>query len=141
MQCVNAIIAVALLTFAVLSLDAPAQALMYIIGAALAAIAFKHWLSTWTVRALAIGTVCMLYWYFGQFFLRADQLAPGWYGTGEAIPALGLLIAGFAMIPVLSEYSCRMKASAECERGRRRSEDRKPLLDAIRPSQSPRSAS
>ena len=134
-----AIFAVALLVFALLSLDAPSQALMYIIGAALAAIAFKHWLSTWIVRVLAVGTACMLYWFFGQFFLRAEELMPGWYASGDAIPALGLLVGGFGMIPVLSEYSCRMKASGECERARRQFEERKPVFNALRASESPRS--
>ena len=137
MQYVNAVIAVALVVFAAASLDAPAQALMYVVGAALAAIAFKHWLGIWMVRVLAIGTVVTLYWYFGQFFLVAGDLKPGWFATGEAIPALGLLVAGFGMIPVLSEYSCRMKASAECERGRRQFEDRKPFLNALRASEPP----
>lgn len=141
MRCVNAVIAAALVVFAGASLDAPAQALMYVIGAALAATAFKHWLGVWMVRLLAIGTALTLYWYFGQFFILAGDLEPGWFATGEAIPALGLLVAGFAMIPVLSEYSCRMKASGECERGRRQFEDRKPFLNALRTSEAPRSAS
>jgi len=141
MQYVNVVIAGALAFFACISLDTPAQALMYLVGAVLAAIAFKHWLGVWMVRVLAIGTALTLYWYFGQFFMLAGDLDPGWFATGEAIPALTLVVAGFAMIPVLSEYSCRMKASAECERGRRQFEDRKPFLNALRASEPPSSAS
>ena len=139
MQYVNAVIAVALLVFALASLAAPVEALMYTVGAALAATAFKHWLRAWMVRVLAIATAGTLFWYFGQFFMLANSLEPGWYAGGEGIHAIGLLCSGFAMIPVLSEFSCRMKASAECERGRRQFEEHKPLLNAFRHSQSPRS--
>ena len=132
MQYVNAFIAVVLLIFALLSLAEPARALMYIVGAVLGAIALKHWLGVWTVRVLAVVTACTLYLYFGQFFLLAGNLEPGWYGSGQAVSAVGLLVAGFAMIPVLSEYSCRMKASSECERGRRQFEARKPAFNPLR---------
>ena len=134
MQYVNAIIALALLALALVTRADPVGALMYVVGAVLAATAFKHWLNAWMVRVLAIATAGALFWYFGQFFLLADTLTPDWYGGAGAIHALGLLFAGFAMIPVLSEYSCRMKASAECERGRRQFQERKPLLDTLRPS-------
>ena len=141
MQYVNAVIAVALLVFALVSLAAPVEALMYAVGAVLAGIAFKRWLRAWMVRVLAIATAFALFWYFGQFFMLANSLEPGWYAGGEAIHAIGLLCSGFAMIPVLSEFSCRMKADAECERGRRQFEEHNPLLNALRPSQSPRSLS
>ena len=72
---------------------------------------------------------------------RAASEPPIGTGGGDGIRAAGLLFAGFAMIPVLSEYSCRMKASSECERGRRQFEERKPLLDSVRRSQGTHPAS
>ena len=136
MQYVNATIALALLGFALLR-DAPGEATMFIVGALLAAIAFKHWLSTWMVRMLAIVAAGTMFSYFAHFFALVPALHEDWYlRPGEASDAFGLLFASFAMIPVLSEYSCRMKASAECERGRRQSEERKPpppLAGAHRP--------
>lgn len=132
MQYANAIIAVVLLALALLKLDDPAEASMFILGAAIAAIAFKHWLSAWTVRLLAVVAAGMLFCYFWSFFSLVPHLQPDWYWQPRAIDAVGLLFAGFAMIPVLSEYSCRMKASAMCERGRRQFEERKPLLATLR---------
>ena len=132
MQYVNAIIAVVLLAVALLKLDDPAGASGFILGAALAAIAFKHWLNAWTVRLLAVLTAGTLFYYFWGFFSLVPTLQPDWYWQPQAIDAVGLVFAGFAMIPVLSEYSCRMKASAMCERGRRQFQERKPLLATLR---------
>ncbi len=130
MQYVNAMIAVALLALALARLDNPSGAAMFIFGAVLAAIALKHYLSSWAVRVLAFLAAGALFCYFGQFFVLVPDLQPSWYwqwGAGTS-DAAGLLLAGFTMIPVLSEYSCRMKAGKECERGRRELEVRKPLL-------------
>ena len=135
MHYVNAIIAVALLGLALLMRHQPGEAAMFIVGAVLAAIAFKHWLSTWMVRTLAFVAAGTMFCYFGRFLLLVPTLQPDWYWQPlEVVDAVGLLFAGFAMMPVLSEYSCRMKASEECERGQR-SQSRKPVLATLRPSQ------
>ena len=130
MRYVNAVIAVALLLLAVLKLDDPPGAAMFLFGALIAAVSLKHWLSTWSVRVLAFLAAGTLFCYFGQFFYIVPHLQPSWYWVwqGDALEATALLLSGFAMIPVLSEYSCRMKATRECERGRREFEARKPLL-------------
>jgi len=130
MQVVNAVIAVALLSLALVTLGDPSGATMFIVGAVLAAVALKHFLSAWVVRVLAFLSAGVLFCYFGQFFVLVPQLPPSWYWQwgADTVHAAGLLLAGFAMIPVLSEYSCRMKASKECERGRREFEARKPPL-------------
>ena len=130
MQFVNAVIAAGLLVLAVLNLDDPSGASMFLLGAILAAVALKRWLSVWPVRVLAFLAAGTLFCYFGQFFYLVPHLQPSWYweAHGGALEAAALLLAGFAMIPVLSEYSCRMKATRECERGRREFEVRKPLL-------------
>ena len=140
MQFVNATIAVVLLVLA-LAVREGGAAVMFIVGAALAAIAFKHWLSVWMVRVLALFTAGSMFYFFWNFFALVPTLQPDWYWQPvEVIDAFGLLCAGFAMIPVLSEYSCRMKANAQCERGRRApSEGQAPrssrLLPSLRPSQ------
>lgn len=139
MQYVNAIIAVALLGLAVLMRDEPGQAMMFVLGAVLAAVAFKHWLSTWMVRLLAFVAAGTMFCYFGNFLFLVPTLQPDWYWQPlDVLDAAGLLFAGFAMIPVLTEYSCRMKASKECERGRRQSQE-KSMLETLRPSQTSRS--
>ena len=134
MQFVNAAIAIALLVLAVLNLDDPPGASMFLFGAVLAAVALKRWLSAWTVRVLAFLAAGTLFCYFGQFFYLVPHLQPSWYWVwqGDALQAAALLFSGFVMIPVLSEYSCRMKATRECERGRREFESRKPLLAGFR---------
>ena len=129
MQYVNAMIALALLVLAVVNLDNPPGASMFLIGALIAAVAFKRWLSSGTVRVLAFLAAGTLFCYFGQFFYLCRACSRAGIGSGRAmLPCLTLLVSGFAMIPVLSEYSCRMKATRECERGRREFEARKPLL-------------
>ena len=141
MQYVNGIIAVVLLGLALIGRDDPVQAGMFILAATLAAIAFKHWLSRRIVRVLAIVAAGLLFWHFAQFLYVVPHLSPDWYWGSDGIRTAGLLFAGFAMIPVLSEYSCRMKASSECERGRRQFEERKRLLDSVRRSQATHPAS
>ena len=130
MRLVNAVIAVALVALAVLKLDDPSGASMFLFGALIAAFALKHYLSAWSVRVLAFLAAGTLFCYFGQFFYLVPHLQPSWYWQwqGDALEATALLLSGFAMIPVLSEYSCRLKASRECVRGRRQFEARKPLL-------------
>lgn len=137
MRYVNAIVAVMLLAFALLLRDEPAQAAMFIVGATLAAIAFKPWLRPSIVRVLAVVAAGVLFWHFAQFLYLVPNLHPDWVWnwSSDGGRAVGLLFAGFGMIPVLSEYSCRMKASGECERARRQFQERKPLLASIRRSQ------
>ena len=137
MRYVNAIVAVTLLAFALLLRDEPMQAAMFIVGATLATIAFKPWLRPPIVRVLAVVATGVMFWHFAQFLYLVPNLQPDWYGNwgNDCVRTVGLLFAGFGMIPVLSEYSCRMKASEECERARRQFQERKPLLASIRRSQ------
>ena len=84
-------------------------------GGFLALITLKRRMSLLTVNLFAILTVAAMFFYFAAFFQLVPQLHH-WYMRGEALHCLGLLFAGFAMIPVLSEYSCRKK-SEQCEHG------------------------
>ena len=120
MQYVNAVIAAALLGLALLTLDEPRQAGTFVLGAILAAVALKHWLSPAMVRLLAVLAAVMLFWYFAQFFVLVAEAGGAWRWRQQGLAAAGALLAGFAMIPVLSEYTCRMKASGQCERARRK---------------------
>jgi hypothetical protein len=85
-------------------------------GGFLALITLKRSMSLFTVNVFAVATVVAMFFYFAGFFQLVPQLHH-WYMRGEALHCLGLLFAAFAMIPVLSEYSCRKK-SEQCEHSR-----------------------
>lgn len=132
MHYLYAILAIALTGLTLTCLDDPGRAAMFAAGALLAAIAFRHRLPRLAVRLLAVVTVGMLFGYLGQFFNLAPGLSADWYSRQEMLESAGLLFAGFSMIPVLSGYSCRMKADAapQAESSARR----KPLQDILRVS-------
>ena len=51
-----------------------------------------------------------MFFYFAAFFRIVDHFHENWYRGGMALEAVGMLLSAFAMIPVLSVFSCRMKA-------------------------------
>lgn len=81
----------------------------YALGMCLAASAMLRGLTTWTIRFLAVVTAISMFFYFSGFFALAPYVLADWYMHPEGQEAAGLLFAAFAMIPVLSEFSCRMK--------------------------------
>jgi len=85
-------------------------------GGFLALFTLKQRMSVLTVNVFAVFAVGAMFFYFAGFFQLVPQLHH-WYMRGEALHCLGMLFAGFAMIPVLSEYSCRQK-SEQCEQNR-----------------------
>ena len=112
MKSLNGAIGGGLVLLALLHLGVPARPYlligMYLCGAALAFITLAPRLGQWPARILAVcATACMLF-FFAGFFHMAPSLGDEWYAVH--LPSLGQLIAAFAMIPVLSEYSCLMKA-------------------------------
>ena len=112
MKSLNGAIGGGLVLLALLHLGVPARPYlligMYCCGAALAFITLAPRLGQWSARILAVcATACMLF-FFAGFFQMAPSLGDEWYAVH--LPSLGQLIAAFAMIPVLSEYSCLMKA-------------------------------
>ncbi len=121
MKCLNGAISGGLILLALLHLGVPAQPYlligMYVCGAALAFVTLLPRVGQWTARILAVcATACMLF-FFAGFFHMAPSLGEEWYAVH--LPALGQLIAAFAMLPVLSEYSCLMKADpAEARKSR-----------------------
>jgi 4-amino-4-deoxy-L-arabinose transferase-like glycosyltransferase len=113
MHYVNGIIGIGFAVFALLHLTHPDWIYwmaIYSIGAILALATLKADLSLAVSRFLAIVTTVAMFFYFAAFFKMAPHLAEGWYHSHNAMQALGALIGAFAMIPVLSDYSCRLKA-------------------------------
>ncbi len=110
MQYLNGTVGLILVVLTILQFDNPDRApWIYAIGAILALCALKRGLTLWTVRVLAVATAAVMFFYFAGFFTMAPRLQADWYWHSAAFDAGGLLVAAFAMIPVLSEYSCRMK--------------------------------
>ncbi len=83
----------------------------YSLGMLLAALSFKRRLNPWMLRFLAVASTVAMFFYFAGFFALAPYMRPDWFNQPEGREAAGLLFAAFAMIPVLSVYSCRMKAN------------------------------
>lgn len=61
-------------------------------------------------RVLAVCTMLMMFFYFFGFFEMAPTLHGDWWHAETSREAFGLLFSAFAMIPVLSCYSCQLKA-------------------------------
>lgn len=113
MHYVNGALALVLVVLSVLHLDDPKPALwmsLYGAGAILAAASLKSSLNPWTVRVLATAATVTMFLYFGGFFARAPYLGEAWYASEGQGGTLALLVAGFCMMPIVSAYSCRMKA-------------------------------
>ena len=58
---------------------------------------------------LAVASVIAMFFYFAGFFRIVDHFHEQWYRSGLMLNAVGMLISAFAMIPVLSVFSSRMK--------------------------------
>ena len=54
-----------------------------------------------------------MFFYFAAFFRIADHFYEQWYRSGMMLEAVGMLISAFAMIPVLSVFSCAMKCQGQ----------------------------
>lgn len=135
MRYVNATTAVALFGLALLQLwllDDPVAALPFALGAVVAALAAKHWLHGKVVRLLAFVAAGVMFCFFWQFFTLTPTLHADWYRQPGTLNVLALLFAGFGMMPVVSEYTCRMKANGDCERARRKAASDAPLLASLR---------
>ena len=135
MRYVNAVTAAALFglaAFQMLSQGDLAAALAFVFGGVVAVFAVTHWLHTKVVRVLAFLSTVIMFCFFWQFFSLTPTLQTGWYREAGTLDAVGFLIAGFGMIPVLSEYTCRMKANGNCARARRNAAAGAPTLAWLR---------
>ena len=88
----------------------------YLGAAMLALITLKREISDALSRALAVITTLTMFFFFAGFFVIVPKLAADWYRHQEGWEAVCLILAAFAMIPILSDYSCRLKA--ECREAR-----------------------
>ena len=84
--------------------------LPYLIGAVLSFITLKNEIALVYVRMLAVATALVMFFFFAGFSARVPSLADGWYMQQEGWAAVTRISASFFMIPVLSDYSCRLKA-------------------------------
>jgi len=115
MRYVNGIIAFVLMAFAISQMGESGSVtlvLSFAGGSVLALLSLQRSLSLMTARGLAVLSAIAMFSYFSSFFRYCPEMSTGWYLLDKAPGLIGLLIAGFAMIPVLSVYSCWMKA--EC---------------------------
>lgn len=116
MQYVNGVAGIVFLVLAALHYDQP-DALWWLpgfgFGALIALTTFRRELDLWLVRVLAVSSVGAMFLYFGSFFNLELYSHENWYQQEGSLHCMSLLIAGFAMIPLLTEFTWRMKAAAD----------------------------
>ena len=83
---------------------------LYACAATLAFISLKPHINLTTSRILAGLTTLLMFVYFAQFFTIAPGLEGAWYRENKFWEAISQIIAAFCLIPVLSNYTCRLKA-------------------------------
>jgi|GEM_PF-1115890 len=118
MRMVNAIIGFLLLTLAMLHVFIPNHMLfasLYGIGALLSFTTMRHEMRVSTARTLAVVTTALMFFYFAGFFRMASYFTDTWYQSGAALEGVAMLLSAFAMIPILSSFSCILKADETCE--------------------------
>ena len=117
MRTVNAIIGCILLALAILHAFIPHSSasaltfiLLYAAGAACAFASMRTTMGLFLARVFAVGTTSIMFVYFAGFFSMATHFNEGWYRSGAALEGIGMLLSAFAMIPILSAFSCMLKA-------------------------------
>jgi Na+/H+ antiporter NhaD/arsenite permease-like protein len=122
MQYIHGFIACVLVLLALIHIPFPEPLawLPYSVAAGLALMTLKSELSMAVSRILAIATAGMMFFFFALFFLVAPSLEANWYTTQYGWAAVCLLLSAFVMIPILSDYSCRLKADCREARAARR---------------------
>jgi len=98
----------------------PLAWLPYAGAAILAFITLKSELSLGLSRILAITTAATMFFFFAYFFLLVPKLEADWYTTQFGWAAVSRIVSAFVMIPILSDYSCRLKADCLEARAARR---------------------
>lgn len=133
MPYVIGIIAIVLLAFAGAQLTDPVDTTLFasfFAGSLLAFMSLQRNVSLLKARFLAVSTTAVMFFYFASFFRYCPAMPSDWYMQDRAMDVIGLLIAAFAMIPVLSVYSCYMKA--ECHM---RKKPEKPVVHTVSSAQ------
>ena len=128
MRIINSLIACVLLAFAGLHMFIPNHlhiSLVYAVGAFFAIVTIlPGGMGINTARVFAIGTTAVMFFYFAGFFTMAPEFEEGWHQTGAALEGLGMLLSAFLMIPILSCYSCLLKAEG-CDHFRAKEEPKR----------------
>ncbi|MCZ6617955.1 MAG: hypothetical protein O7E57_07455 [Gammaproteobacteria bacterium] len=81
----------------------------YSSAALLAFISLKSNIHLATSRILAGVTTLLMFFYFASFFTVAPGLEDEWYRENKFWEAISQIMAAFCLIPVLSNYTCRLK--------------------------------
>ena len=112
MQLIHGAIALVLLAVALLHVPHPTPFIWvpYALASALAIITLFADVGLFFSRLLAISTTMLMFFFFAGFFMDVPKLESDWYVHQEGWFAVSTLLAAFAMIPILSDYSCRCKA-------------------------------
>lgn len=116
MRVFNATVGCVLLALAILHVfipKTPVLSAIYLGGALLALASTRNELSFQWARGLAVATVFAMFFFFAAFFRIVDQFNEQWYRGAMMLEAFGMLISAFAMIPVLSVFSCIMKCEEQ----------------------------
>lgn len=87
----------------------PLEWLPYAAAASLAFITLTQNMSMGLARVLAILTAGAMFFFFAIFFLLVPRLDADWYTTQFGWAAVCRILAAFLMLPILSDYSCRLK--------------------------------
>ena len=120
MRYVNGLIGVALIVLALSYLsenDSAPWSLIYGYGALLALLSLKSRITYPVAWIGAIGATVAMFCYFALFFQMVPHLRGDWIVHRHE--SLYLVVAAFCMIPVLSNFSCRLKGN----RGLKTAED------------------
>ena len=110
MRYVNGLIGVALIVLALSYLsetDAVPWSLIYGYGALVALLSLKSRITYPVAWIGAIGATVAMFCYFALFFQMVPHLRGDWVFQGHE--SIYLVAAAFCMIPVLSNFSCRLK--------------------------------
>lgn len=123
MQYIHGLIGCALLLFALIHVPHPTPFVWvpYALGAALAFLTLRQEIRESLSLVFAITTTALMFFFFAGFFVVVPKLAADWYMHQQGWAAVCLIVSAFMMIPVLSDYSCRLKA--ECREARQARRD------------------
>lgn len=123
MRMVTGIIGCILLTLAIIHAFIPHSSaltflFLYAAGALCAFATLYYNMHLILARVFAVGTTAVMFFCFAAFFKMAPHFHEEWYRSGASLEGVGMLLSAFTMIPVLSCFSCMLKA--ECRESMQR---------------------
>ena len=135
MRYVNGVIGVALFVLALSYLsesNSVPWSLIYGYGALVALLSLKSRVTYPVAWVGAIGATVAMFCYFALFFQMVPHLRGDWIAHRHE--SIYLVAAAFCMIPVLSNFSCRLKGSAGLKTAENTVKVRRLLQLPFRPS-------